>query len=167
MAAVLRIGRKPVDANGRLTMDAKKGEGPAPDIGKEYIDRLVKLIPSEVVGLYIAGKGVIQAKFDPAITPPPAGEDWYWIGWTLVCFLAVILSRAWATRDPETGTPPQWGAVAIAALSFVFWIYTLGDIFSRVTPHYWSPVIGTLTVMVWTFLVPFFYKGDEAEKKKP
>ncbi|GAB2179143.1 hypothetical protein [Dongia sp. agr-C8] len=159
MARVLRIG------SSSNIFAAAAGGGTPPDIGKQYLDRLVKLIPSEVIGLYLAGKSIIQAKYDPKQPIDPAGqESSYWIGWTAACFLAVIFVRWWATRDPDPANPKpaQKGAIAIAAISFLCWIYTLGDLFGRVWTDLSSPVLGALLVLVWTFLVPFFYKGDDA-----
>jgi len=164
MVAILRIGRKKPAADANLRDAAGAGSGGEQrDVRKEFIERLVKLIPSEVVALYLAGKGAIQSGFDPKVPlAADSGEANYWIGWSLFCLVAVILTRWWATRDKDAGLPAQKGAVFIAAVSFLIWIYTLGDVFSRVLPDYWSPVFGTLAVLVWTFCVPFFYKGDDA-----
>jgi hypothetical protein len=43
---------------------------------KDYLDRLVRLIPSEVVGLYLVGQGVIPEK-----QPGPI------LIWSIVCLI--------------------------------------------------------------------------------
>src|SRR5260370_3096057 len=53
-----------------------------------YLEKLVKMIPTEVVGLYLVGKGVI-----------PVGQAGFLLGWTLFCLFAVIVVRAIGTRD--------------------------------------------------------------------
>jgi hypothetical protein len=129
-----------------------QGEDPI----KGYLERLIKLVPSEVVGLYLAGKGAIQSKFGDA--KPDAAEAKYWIGWTLFCLVAVVLIRSWATRLPNNS--PQWAAVGISLASFGIWVYSMGDVFSRVEKLSWDPLLGSLLVLAWTFVVPLFYKGD-------
>jgi hypothetical protein len=150
-----------------LREDAVQGDAPAggdrkpPDSAKQYIERVVKLIPSEVVGVYLVGKAGIQAKFtDKADRSQDLfSESSYWIGWTLFCFIAVIVIRAWATSDQNT--PVEKPAVAIAAISFVIWIYSLGDAFKFITVRdhsIWDSLLAMLLVFAWTLMVPLIYK---------
>ncbi len=117
-----------------------------------YLDRLIRLIPAEVVGLYLVGVGVI-----------PANKGIGSAVWTGVCFLVVILVRAMATRDPSQSLGPQWVAVAVSAVSFAIWAYTMGGPF--VTYHIYVGWIGAIAVLLWTFGVPYFYKGSLAEER--
>lgn len=57
MSAPLRIASHPSDIGG----------GPGGDPLKDYLARLVKLIPGEIVALYLAGKVAIESRF---ATPP-------------------------------------------------------------------------------------------------
>lgn len=129
----------------------------APQPAKDYLDRLIRLIPAEVVGLYLAGRAAIEAAY-PQIDAA-AGEGVIWLAWTLFCFASVFLVRAWATSDRSAGVGPQWGAVLIAAASFLVWVYSLGDGFSRW--GLWSPLLASLMLLAWSFVVPFLYKGDK------
>jgi hypothetical protein len=112
-----------------------------------YMDRLIKLIPAEVVGLYLVGVGMI-----------PKGENVSVAVWALVCLALVVLVRAYGTGDPAAKVPPQWGAVAVASISFVIWVYNMPGPFQAygIAVSY----IGSLMVLVWTFVVPIFYKGQ-------
>jgi hypothetical protein len=139
-----------------------------PNPAKDYVDRLVKLIPTEVVSVYLAGKSGIQAAFPPAQPPNVAhgfiSENAYWIGWTLFCFVAVFLVRAWATSDKNLGVKPEWPAVGIAAASFLVWVYSLGDVFARpgiffgLEQGVWEPLLAMLIVFAWTLIVPIVYR---------
>lgn len=133
----------------------------------EYIERLVKLIPTEIIGLYLGGKAAIQTRYidfhtpavgAPSQDPPVLGpnEDVAWVGWTAICFFALLAVRAWATKQNEK---PQWSAVLIAAISYLIWVYSFGDVFHLVM-GIWDPLPATLLVLVWTFAVPVFYRGD-------
>lgn len=121
MAALLRI----------------RGVAPSDDPYKAYLERLLKLIPSEAVGLYLAGRSAIQATFSgnsdspaEALAGTPNALP-YWAGWTLFCLVAVIWVRGWATSDRENDLGPEWPAVAIAAVSFIVWAHSLRDLFAQ------------------------------------
>lgn len=131
---------KPLDTRA----DGTKGN----DDLAQYLERLLKMIPGEVVGIYLIGKGVI-----PVAAVKPA------LIWVLICFLLVIVSRIYGTADRERKLPPQPGAIAISCISFLIWTYSLGYPFDQVGDLY-MPYIASLAILVWTFLVPKIYKGD-------
>jgi hypothetical protein len=111
-----------------------------------YLDRLLKLIPAEVVGLYLVGGGLI-----------PPNQPSVIAAWAIVCLAGVVALRAYATTDQDNGKPPQWVPVSISAMSFVIWVYTLGGPFAAF--GLFIPYIGSLLVLAWTFFIPIFYKG--------
>ena len=115
-----------------------------PEEGDPYITRLVKLVPSEIVGLYLMVREEATA----------------WLGRrALVCLVVLLIVRSFGTQ--RQGKPVQVGAVLIAAVSFVIWVYATGGYLgSWVLP----PILGirTAAVAVWTFIVPAVYRGDPA-----
>jgi hypothetical protein len=117
------------------------GGGGGQDGIKDWVDRLIKLIPSEVTAAYLALRG-------------PAGDLAGW--WALACVGLVIMVRVWGTSVPGKG--PQWPAVAIAAVSFVIWVYVTGG--QIATWPIKNQFIPSAAVVVWTFIVPHFYHGD-------
>lgn len=129
---------------------------------KNYAERLLKLIPAEVIGLYLVGKGIIasgQASETPLI---------YWVVWTVFCLIAVLIVRLLGTADPNPAKaegqpqkppqPSQIPAVLIACISYVLWIYSMGDVFDLLDLY--EPKLAALMMLSWTFVVPYFYKGD-------
>ena len=122
---MLTLGRAPL----RIT-------APADD----YLARLVKMIPAEVVALYLTFKEV--------------ASNWLSI-WAWICLGLVVLVRILGTRTNEK--PVQWVAVFVASVSFVLWIYATGGYLV----HLNLPA-GVISVAIglWTFVVPMFYKGD-------
>jgi hypothetical protein len=155
MGTILRI-RSPQE--GAVQGDAPLGGSETPpDSAKQYIERIVKLIPSEVVGVYLVGKAGIQARFTDKAdhSQDLFSETTYWVGWTVFCFLAVIAVRAWATSDQNT--PVEKPAVAIAAIS----IYSLGDVFKIIAVRnhaIWDSLLAMLLVFAWTLIVPLIYR---------
>lgn len=128
------------------------GGGGAPTSGpplQAYVERLVRLIPSEVVGLYLVGIGVVPHtnKLAQAI-------------WAFVCLGLVVLVRAIGSADPGRKVGPEWGSVAVSSVSFVIWVYTMPGAFASYNLA--VPWVGSLLILAWTFSVPYFYKGSTA-----
>lgn len=113
-----------------------------------YLDRLMRMIPAEVVGLYLVGAGMIDVKAALSLAV-----------WTVICVIAVISVRAWGSRDPLASLKPgpDWTLVMISTGAFIIWIYNIGGVFTAygVPNRPWS----ALLVLVWTFFIPIFYKG--------
>jgi hypothetical protein len=151
MSAPLRIKRHPNEIH--LGDDTPADASPL----KEYVDRLVKLVPAEVLGVYLTGKSEISQRFQAT----PSGtvllsERNAWIILTAFCLIAAFLVRMWATSDKRKGVPPDYGAVLIACGAFLVWVYSLGDVFSRVW-NIWDPLAANFLVLGWTFLAPILY----------
>jgi energy-coupling factor transporter transmembrane protein EcfT len=110
--------------------------------GDPWLTRLVKLVPSEVIAVYLAGVELAKT----------------WLGiWAFICLLLVFVARTLGTK--EQGKPIQWVAVLVSIISFVIWIYaTGGEFFNLKLPP--DKGIASIAVLLWTFLVPYFYKGD-------
>ena len=133
MSAPFRIYKQP---SGGVVPAAK-----VPEPGDMYMERLVKLVPTEVIGVFLAGRGYAES----------------WIGtWAAICMVLVLISRIWGTY--EKGKPIQWIGVAVSFVSFAIWIYAIGaHILNFILP---DNGIVYIAILVWTFIVPYFYKGD-------
>ncbi|MEQ3656262.1 MAG: hypothetical protein ABNH00_10400 [Dokdonia sp.] len=144
MKGILRVHK--TAAAHRQTAMAEIAAPPVTTTLEDYFQRLYKLIPGEIMGLYLVGSGVI-----------PQEKGIVLLVWTIFCAVCLILLRYRLTSD-ATNTP-QKGAILIALVSFVIWIYTLGGAFTLVKDLH-EPYLGSLLVIGWTFVVPMFYKGD-------
>jgi hypothetical protein len=111
-----------------------------------YLDRLMKMIPVEVISLYIVGSGII-----------PEGQAVYLTVWTVICLIGLFAIRLYGTSDPAHKISPDWTHVILSAIAFLIWIYSLGGPFAAYGIA--DPIIGSLLVLAWTFFVPIFYKG--------
>ena len=111
--------------------------------GDLYLSRLVKLVPSEVVALYLTFK-------ETAVT---------WLGvWSTICLALVVLTRTLGSH--EAGKRVQVGAVLVSMVSFTLWVYGTDGYFLSVELPESPPGLISVAIGVWTFLVPLFYKGD-------
>ena len=113
---------------------------------REYFQRLMQMIPADVVGLYIVGSGLI-----------PKDKRVVLVVWTVICLFGIVAVRVWGTADPQNRLPTQWPTVAISSVAFLIWIYSIGGAFAAYGLV--EPYLGSLLVLGWTFFIPIFYKG--------
>ena len=140
MSAPFRITRP--DAAKAQAVTAAGGE----ETFKFYLDRLLKMIPAEVIGLYLVGSGVI-----------PHDQTAGLAIWAVVCLIGLFAVRIYGTSDPAASLPPDWTHIIISAVAFVIWVYSLGGPFQDAGLY--VPWIGSLAILAWTFFVPIFYQG--------
>lgn len=125
----------------RISSSARPAEpGRAASPVDPWLARLVKLVPAEIVAVYLAGR--------------PLAQEHYAGAWPVVCLALVVIVRAWGTGDRRG---PQWASVGISAVSFVLWVYAMGGHFLN---YNLDVNLASLGVLVWTTLVPVFWRGD-------
>lgn len=104
------------------------------DLRDDVLVRVSKLIPAEVVGVYLSGRQIAES--NNAIG-----------SWSIVCLLICIFLRAATTRDPDKSWEPanvQWDAVAYATISFSIWVYAMGDQIGGITlgqNQFWASLL--------------------------
>ncbi len=120
---------------------------PQPDDFKAYMQRLLRLIPAEVITLYLTFRGLAD----------PHSKFAYW--WSAICLVLVVVLRIFGTR--ATGGSIwtfQKIAVGVAAVSFILWVYGMGDTILGFAIG--EPIWINASIAIWTIVVPLFYKGD-------
>jgi hypothetical protein len=127
--------------------DGPKGAQPG-EAFNSYLERLMKMIPAEVIALYLVGAGMI-----------PVGQSVALLVWATICLIGVIVLRAYGTADAANKLPPDWIHTLICALAFILWVYTIGGPFAAF--NLYVPWIGSLAVLVYTFFVPLIYRGPK------
>lgn len=119
----------------------------ADEEAKEYLDRMMRLIPGEAVGLYLVGSGVV-----------PEGRTAGLLAWFAFCVAVVVLVRLYGTADRSAGKPPQPAAVSVSVLAFVVWVYAMGGPFEALGIA--VPWVGSLLVCATSFIAPYVYRGE-------
>jgi hypothetical protein len=117
-----------------------------------YTDKLIRLIPAEIITIYLTVRGYWTA---PSGTSTDSGG---FLGiWPLICIVLLLISRSWGTRSANgSWRSIQIGGIVIAAISFVIWVYAMGhSILGFALPD--SRYAAT-AVIVWVFLVSAVYK---------
>jgi len=93
--------------------------GPAQK-SEEYLGRLAKYIPAEIVGLFIAVSGMVPEG-------SPSRQNALWIIF-IGSFILVPVYLFFATRDPDKG--PLWLQILLASIAFPIWVFALGGPFA-------------------------------------
>jgi hypothetical protein len=155
MPDTLRIRRYVPSVKSREQGGVEPGseKAPASPPSDDYLSRLLKLLPAPVVALYLFGSNIIPTTSTLGTTSL--------IVWSIICLGLVVLVTATFTKpsptETETKQGPDWKHVAIAAVSFIIYLYALGGPFAPF--HLVIGFIASLLVAGWTFIVPYFYQG--------
>jgi hypothetical protein len=107
----------------------------------------MRIIPGEIIGLYLIGSGFV-----------PVGQKVGHVVWFVFCLLGLVAIRIFGNVDPPRNPRPQAVPLLLSAVAFVIWVYTLGGPFREFGLS--VPWIGSLLVLGWSFVIPFFYKGE-------
>ena len=117
--------------------------------GDAYIERLLKLIPSETVVLFVFLQGVLLC----GLAGPEQLKElkiWLW-GVTVVI---VVLNIFYLKRFHNIEDASQY---IIMSLALVVWIMSIGGPFQYLS--FYRPFMGSVILGLFTFAAPIFYKG--------
>lgn len=142
-----------IEAPSPIRANAAESQAPF----QAYMDRLIKLIPAEIIGVYLTVRG-FWMDGTPVATTPGSVSSTFLGFWPVVCVVLLWVTRGWGTRAPDgSWKSVQIVPIALATVSFLIWIYAIGDAVFGVKP---DPRLISTAVVVWVFLVPVFYKGS-------
>lgn len=116
-----------------------------PSEANGYKDRLLKLIPSEIIAAYITLHGLISG-----IKNPHENELlWIIVGILFILTPIYLYKVSMVTKK---------GQIFISTIGFLVWVFTT-------TPpqiNIWdipTEFLGSLVFIIYTLLIPLFYKG--------
>ena len=111
-----------------------------------FLKALLKLIPSEVVAVFIFVQGVL----------PPALVPHLVVSGILVIMTPLYLRFAMGVRSPSQ--------LLVSTVSMAVWVYALGQGPVRFLPSpYYEPWYGSLVIALWTLVPPMLlYQRREA-----
>ncbi len=107
-----------------------------------YADRLIKYIPADVVGAWLAADGAIRASDNTPTTV---------LLWISFLFL-LLLTPLWIFRQTkEAHKPPAMTQALIATGSFAVWVFAIGGPFARYS--FYRPLYATLLLIGYSLVV--------------
>ena len=107
-----------------------------------YFDRVVKFVPADIVGAWVAAAGIVKGA---------AGIPTQKVLWIVFVF-GLLLTPFWTLRQThEEGAPRALLQAGIATLAFAVWVFALGGPFASL-PFY-HEVYGSLVLIGFTLVV--------------
>jgi len=134
------------------------GTGPA--LSRTYLERLVALVPAEVISLYLALVNFAMGSPSPGEGIHIAYSHWLsWLGLALAVFVRIMGTRVIFPGNAGKQTwDIEWPLVFISAISFIIWVYATGGSFISGDMEIFNGFVIGVAVAVWTFLVPYLYR---------
>ena len=108
-----------------------------------YFDKLIKYIPTEIVGAWIAIKGLVASDNDI----PQDGLLW------ILLIIFTFLTTAYIFKQTsESRKKPAKVQILISTIAFIVWVFALGEPFSSL--NFYRPVYGSLVLIIYNLAVP-------------
>ena len=110
---------------------------------EEFLSKLLKLIPSEIIAAYVAVQGLIPAE----------NQKW---GLTIVSVILLILTPLYLKYVQKVERAAQ---IIVSTLSFIIWVYCLaGGPFSYFGLY--QGYIASIILLFWTIFIPKFFNFE-------
>lgn len=119
--------------------------GRAIDTGRNtFVQVLLKLIPSEVIAVFVFIQGVMPRQLAPQLV----------VSLLLVAITPLYLRAAMGVRSRAQLT--------VSSLSLIVWIYALGQGPVHYIPSPWyEPWYGSVVLALWTLVPPMILAADQ------
>jgi RsiW-degrading membrane proteinase PrsW (M82 family) len=119
--------------------DVRAGNGGG---AKEYLEKVTKLIPSEIVAGYIALIG-----FVPMIRLIPEDKHfWVYIG----VFIACVILTIWYMNYQSEENKPKTVHIIVSTCAFIIWAYTISG--NIVWPEIHDPAIASIILIIFSLI---------------
>jgi hypothetical protein len=124
-----------------VTQQLQSTQGNVPP--DKYFDRLLKYIPADVVGFWLAINGPIQSAGDDV---PKSFLLW------LLFLVGLLLTFGWTYKQTQVPKKrPAWTQIGISCGAFGVWVFALGGPFAML--DFYQPIYGSLLLIVYTSAV--------------
>jgi hypothetical protein len=118
------------------------------DADNSFLQVLLKLIPSEVIAVFVFVQGVLPRVLTPHLV----------VTILLVAITPLYLSRAMGVRSRIQ--------LVVSTVSLVVWIYAMGAGPLRfVHAPFYEPWHGAVALAVWTLVPPMFLAGQQSGQR--
>jgi len=103
-----------------------------------YLEKLFKLIPSEVVATYLAIQGLVATE--------PDVQKYVVIGAGVILLIAIPF-YLWRVQNVKSKIQ-----IILTMISFIVWVFSIGGPFLYFL--WYLPTYGSIVLILWTFLLP-------------
>jgi hypothetical protein len=123
-----------------------------------YRDKLLKLIPTEIVGAYMVLSGMLGygaastgATSTFTAAPPVSDSDLKKVLIQAVFIVLLVLTPIYLRVISKVKNLAQ---IVASTISFVVWVYTLGGPFVVWQVYY--AIVGSVILVLWSLIAPLF-----------
>ena len=123
----------------------------SPEVPAEnsFKDRLVKLIPSEIVTAYVTIQGLISS-----VGTGNSVQNTHTLMWIIIAVLFILTPLyLW-----QVGNVKKMGQIVFTSIAFLIWVLAIGSPLGTIL-GFASTFIGSIVLVLYTLMIPFFYKG--------
>ena len=140
------VARKQYDASKDLPPNfIIKSKAPSPQpsqVPDDYLTKVVKYIPAEIVAVFVTLDGVLKADATvPAFL--------YWL--VFIALLTFVPLYTWKATK-EKNLPPAYAQIVISTASFAIWVFALGGPFGFM--DWYKPIYGSIALILFTLAPP-------------
>lgn len=108
-----------------------------------YFDKLLKYIPTEIVGAWIALTGLIKGASDLPVNA---------VLWVLLVILTGLTAVYILKQTAESNQPPAIKQTIISTVAFIVWVFALGEPFASL--EFYRPVYGSILLILYNLTIP-------------
>jgi hypothetical protein len=116
------------------------------DTASEYLEKMVKMIPSEIVTLYIFLLG-----FVPKVEIVPDDNKIFLYG--TIFFLCLVLTPTYLYSIADK-TKKYKLHLAYSTLAFIIWAYTISA--GTIIPDFYDPALASIIIAIFTAMSSLF-----------
>ena len=118
----------------------------------DYMSRVLKHIPSEIIMAYIAIDGVLRTSYNPNVWADRLMlEKLLWI----TAATLTVLTPLWLWRVMRVRRVSQ---LLISTLSVIVWFFALGGPFAML--DWYEPAFGAIALPLYTLIVPIISRSS-------
>lgn len=118
-----------------------------------YFDKLIKYIPTEIVGGWIAIIGLIKSASDiPTNT----------ILWILLVIFTILTALYILKQTSEPKKPLAIKQTTLSTIAFIVWVFALGEPFD--TLSFYNPIYGSILLILFNITIPLFNPVEDKKK---
>lgn len=117
----------------------------------DYLSRVLKHIPSEIVMAYVAIDGILRTSYNPNILSER--QTLQMLLWITLGILTV-LTPLWLLRVMGVRRPSQ---LFISTLSIPVWLFALGGPFALL--DWYEPAFGAIVLPLYTLIIPIITRA--------